>query len=419
MATRTGVPGGHAPPSTLAAQLVENISASTRSSRSDDNSELRRLSATIQEVESNPGLLKTPEDQLRHNHLLTYVFIRAVLGGIKLNDPFLDRKHLRNEVLQAISFLKLIIKETPAVLAYKTTEMPFEMRGEEPLWVWVFPKILRLLGHSRCLDFTVDIEAFFFELFDLLSLNDFLWGLVSSIATYLREIANVLLLRLRDLTTTTNEREESIQVTLPEDGTLELLVGRNAVHSIKQSSYTVSGTAVGLRQISSLLKILGHPLVSQQHAMLSDDFFSAHRPWLLDSLLSLRALQEGWQHAVPLGRVGVLQSTLSLLGGDFKGTKVIAKRKAYTLLALHCVDLIQNPAELTTSDELQAAAAQQIFCDALLRLSYAALRDRSVGRLAMAKIVLPAETIVSSFEGNFGIHTTWHSKLGVPVNVLC
>ncbi|KAM0333504.1 hypothetical protein ACHAQA_002167 [Verticillium albo-atrum] len=238
MTTRTGAPGAHAPPSTLAAQLVENISASTRSSRSDDNSELRKLSATIQEVESNPGLLKTPEDQLRHNHLLTYVFIRAVLGGIKLNDPFLDRKHLRNEVLQAISFLKLIIKETPAVLAYKTTETSFELRGDEPLWVWVFPKILRLLGHSRCLDLTADIEAFFYELFDLLAPEDSLWELVSSITTYLREVGNVLLLRLRESNSTTNERDESLQITLPEDGTLELLVGKNirSLQVLKETS---------------------------------------------------------------------------------------------------------------------------------------------------------------------------------------
>ncbi|PNH72660.1 hypothetical protein VD0001_g4888 [Verticillium dahliae] len=392
MATRTGVSGGHAPPSTLAAQLVENISASTKSSRSDDNSELRKLSATIQEVENNPGILKTSEDQLRHNHLLTYVFIRAVLGGIKLNDPFLDRKHLKSEVLQAISFLKLIIKETPAVLAYKTAEAPFEMRGDEPLWIWVFPKILRLLGHSRCLDLTADIETFFYELLDMLSSDNSLWCLVSSITVYLREIANALLLRLRDTNTIMNGRDESLQVTLPEDGTLELLVGRSTMHTIKQSTYTISGMAVGLRQASSLLKILGHPLVSQQHAMLPDDFFAAHRPWLADSLLSLRALQEGWQHTVPLGRSGVLQSTLNLLGGDFKGTKAIAKRKVYTILALHCADIVQNFSELTTSEGEQAAAAQQIFCCALLRLSHAALHDRSIGRLSMAKIVLPAES---------------------------
>ncbi|KAF3350149.1 hypothetical protein VdG2_01964 [Verticillium dahliae VDG2] len=392
MATRTGVSGGHAPPSTLAAQLVENISASTKSSRSDDNSELRKLSATIQEVENNPGILKTSEDQLRHNHLLTYVFIRAVLGGIKLNDPFLDRKHLKSEVLQAISFLKLIIKETPAVLAYKTAEAPFEMRGDEPLWIWVFPKILRLLGHSRCLDLTADIETFFYELLDMLSSDNSLWCLVSSITVYLREIANALLLRLRDTNTIMNGRDESLQVTLPEDGTLELLVGRSTMHTIKQSTYTISGMAVGLRQASSLLKILGHPLVSQQHAMLPDDFFAAHRPWLADSLLSLRALQEGWQHTVPLGRSGVLQSTLNLLAGDFKGTKAIAKRKVYTILALHCADIVQNFSELTTSEGEQAAAAQQIFCYALLRLSHAALHDRSIGRLSMAKIVLPAES---------------------------
>ncbi|KAJ4132971.1 serine/threonine-protein kinase M1 [Fusarium falciforme] len=71
------------PPSTLAAQLVENISASTKSSRSDENSELKGFFAIIQRVKDDPALLKTPEERVENNHMLLYVYARVVLDGIR------------------------------------------------------------------------------------------------------------------------------------------------------------------------------------------------------------------------------------------------------------------------------------------------------------------------------------------------
>lgn len=180
--------GAQPPPSTLAAQLVVNFSASSRSSRSDDNNELRRLSATIQAVEKNPDLLKTPEDQLRHNHLLTYVFIRAVLDNIRVEDPLLEPKKPQTEILKAINFLKLIVKETPHVLEYTQKNGEFELRGEEPLWIWLFPKFLRFLGHQRCLEASSDIEGLFRDLLTLLGSDGSLGDLSSAINCYFRQL---------------------------------------------------------------------------------------------------------------------------------------------------------------------------------------------------------------------------------------
>jgi serine/threonine-protein kinase ATR len=185
MALQTGATA-HPPPSTLAAQLV--FSASTRSSRSEDHNELRRLSATIQAVERDPNLLKTPQDQLDHNHLLTYVFIRAVLDGIRLEDPILDPNTIRNEVLKATNFLRLIVKETPHVLAYTSVKgEEYDLRGAEPLWIWLLPKLLRFLGHKRCLDVTDDIHGFFLDLLALLGPHGDLGDLSVAIVSYLRQ----------------------------------------------------------------------------------------------------------------------------------------------------------------------------------------------------------------------------------------
>ena len=188
MALRSGGGENIPPPSTLAAQLVNNFSASARSSRSDENNELRRLSATIQAVEKDPELLKSPEDQLKHNHLLTYVFIRAVLDNIRLEDPLIDPTVLRAEILKAINFLRLIVKETPSVLSYTQQYREFDARGEEPLWIWLFPKLLRFLGHPRCLEATHDIEEFFEDVLMLLGFEGALGDISSAIILYFRQI---------------------------------------------------------------------------------------------------------------------------------------------------------------------------------------------------------------------------------------
>ena len=175
-----------APPSTLAAQLVEDISPSTKSSRSDENAELKGHFATIQRVKDNPDLLKTPSERVEHNHMLIYVYCRAVLENIKLDDPFLDRAHARAEVLKTINFLRFTIKETPSVLNSHIVGEGFLFRGQEPLWTWLLPQLLRMLGHPHCLELQGSIEGFLQYLL-----------LVTTRGETLREVAPALGLYLR------------------------------------------------------------------------------------------------------------------------------------------------------------------------------------------------------------------------------
>lgn len=178
--------GNGPPPSTLAAQLVENISASTKSARSDENSELKGLFAVIQKVKDDPDLLKSQEDRLEHNHMLVYVYCRVVLDTIKLEDPFLDKSHVRAEAQKAINFLRFTINETPTVLNYRENNSSLLFRGEAPLWIWLLPQLLRLLGHSKCVDLEGSIEGFLQYLLLVTARNGQLWELTSQMSLYLR-----------------------------------------------------------------------------------------------------------------------------------------------------------------------------------------------------------------------------------------
>lgn len=195
MANASGARGfdaGHAnngpPPSTLAAQLVEDIAPSAKSSRSDENVELKGLFAQIQRIKDDPELLKTPEQRVEHNHMLIYVYSRAVLENIKLDDPFLDRANVRAEVLKAINFLRFTIKETPAVLDYRLENEQFLFRGQEPLWAWLLPQLLRMLGHAQCLDLQASIEGFLQYLILVVSRSEVLRSVAPLLGLYFRAI---------------------------------------------------------------------------------------------------------------------------------------------------------------------------------------------------------------------------------------
>ncbi|RYP81209.1 hypothetical protein DL769_002101 [Monosporascus sp. CRB-8-3] len=177
---------GQPPPSTLAAQLVENISASTRSSRPDETAELSKLIGIIERVKDEPDNLKTQEERVGHNHMLIYVYARVTPEGLKWDDPFADRVHLQSEALGAINFLKVAVAETPEVLLATSDPTRFLFRGKEPLWIWIFPKVLKMLGYNNSVDLAAAIESFFQTVFSVACRSTTLWPFIPQFLDYLK-----------------------------------------------------------------------------------------------------------------------------------------------------------------------------------------------------------------------------------------
>ncbi|RYP19412.1 hypothetical protein DL765_003385 [Monosporascus sp. GIB2] len=177
---------GQPPPSTLAAQLVENISASTRSSRPDETAELSKLIGIIERVKDEPDNLKTQEERVGHNHMLIYVYARVTLEGLKWDDPFADTVHLRSEALGAINFLRVAVAETPEVLLATSDPGRFLFRGKEPLWIWIFPKVLKMLGYNSSVDLAAAIEPFFETVFSVACRSTALWPFIPQFLDYLK-----------------------------------------------------------------------------------------------------------------------------------------------------------------------------------------------------------------------------------------
>jgi serine/threonine-protein kinase ATR len=149
---------------------------------------LKKFFGIIENIKNQPELLTTSEERIEHNHMLIYVYARVVLEGLKWDDPFADRVQLQADAQRAISFLKVTIKETPEVLLVSSPGAAFIFRGREPLWFWLLPKVLKMLGHCQCLNLTTAIESFFQDIFSLVCQNGCLWSLAPRLLLYFRGI---------------------------------------------------------------------------------------------------------------------------------------------------------------------------------------------------------------------------------------
>ena len=123
---------------------------------------------------------------VEHNHVLIYVYACVVLEGLKWDDPFANLNQLRADAEKAIGFLRVTIQETPTVLNFTTPHGTFLRRGSEPLWAWLFPKLLKMLGYPKCLALTSALQSFFvFVLVDA-SKSAGLWNICEPLYGYLQ-----------------------------------------------------------------------------------------------------------------------------------------------------------------------------------------------------------------------------------------
>ncbi|KAG7291844.1 hypothetical protein NEMBOFW57_001865 [Staphylotrichum longicolle] len=239
------------PPSTLAAQLVENISASAtaKSSRPDETTELKRLFATIERVKNDPACLRTHDERVEHNHLLVYVCGGVFLESLKLDDAFADRERLRADALRAVQFLRVTVRETPTVLRCVTDGRAFLRRGAEPLWVWILPRLLRMLGHRRCVGVAGEIEELCRDVLLLAAGDAGLWDVGRGLMAYFRASLGAILARFKS---TIPSPREPFEIKLPPESFLKSLptgTPRGCTFSLRDAEHAI-------RHAMSLLAII-------------------------------------------------------------------------------------------------------------------------------------------------------------------
>ncbi|KFA47821.1 hypothetical protein S40293_06413 [Stachybotrys chartarum IBT 40293] len=383
-----GPVNGGPPPSTLAAQLVENISVSSKSSRSDDNAELQRLFAIIKRVKDNPTLLKSASERIEHNHMLIYVYSRVVLENFKLDDPFLDLEHVRSEAVKAVHFLRFTIKETPSVLTYASDDHGLLFRGSEPLWVWLLPYLLKLLGHAQCLQLEGVIEVFLQYLFIVMSRNVALWEMASFFGLYLRSVLGDILQRLQDPLLLPSSKDTPVNMELPPAHTLERIMPQRTADLPQRTTYLITGASQALRQASSLARVLSYPFVSQEPALTCMVSLSENGPWLLDTWLRLREVQRRWDSTTSEAIVPMTATIVEIFKASSSQVveTVSLHRKACTLLVLLCSEMLSLLQDMVAQDA-DGDSARYTYCNAIMAITWSCLESRPIGRLAISKLV--------------------------------
>ncbi|KAI0096409.1 phosphatidylinositol 3 [Nemania sp. FL0031] len=327
------------PPSTLAAQLVENISTSARSSRPDETVELQRLFAAIERVKNNPDLLASYPDRVEHNHMLIYVYARVVLEGLKWDEPFANKSQLRTDATRAINFLRITVNETPEVLLFTTDSGAFLSRGPEPLWIWIFPKVLKLLGDGLCEDLATPIETFFRELYSTVSRSGSLWSQIPEFLAYLRDSFDVVQSYLADFPFPTNQ-DTTLTVQLPQDSFLESLGCGQLRPLQEQCTYTINRASYALRHASHLLTLLSIPLVDYRLSSNAPQSLHETTPWLLDAVVRMNLTHNRWPSLSPSYLPQLWHNTIKVTdtGKLLANTNPLIQEKAYTLLVQLCAD---------------------------------------------------------------------------------
>ncbi|KAL7620953.1 serine/threonine-protein kinase M1 [Parahypoxylon ruwenzoriense] len=394
------------PPSTLAAQLVENISTSARSSRPDETAELKRFFGIIEEVKNQPDLLKTPKERMEHNHMLIYVYTRVVLEGLKWDDPFADTAQLRADALRAVNFLKITIQETPEVLLATAEPASFLFRGGEPLWLWMLPKVLRMLGCDPCADLKDQIELFFRGIFLIASQTGALWPFLSQLLAYIKLNFNgmrLIALIRTGLKSPFTSRNLALRFQLPPDAFLESIAYGDLKLLQQHCTYAVLSASQALQHASCLVSIMLIPLVHPCPGFGIVSAFQEYIPWLFDAYLHLHETSTRWQHILPSFLPVLLRNALQLLEAFEAGSSldVCIQRKANALLILLCTELSNQSSGAFLADA-QNNPDYQLFCISLVKVAGICIHSKPASRLvssqlipALEKLTIGNETTVS------------------------
>jgi serine/threonine-protein kinase ATR len=176
------------PPSTMAAQLISGISTTKQPSFPAEHGYLQAIMAEVSTMENNPSKPQDMDVQLDHKHKLIYVLARALLEKLGGKDPFLDVEQAVSQAAEALDVFTATIKELPEVLEYALPPgTTLRARGSAPLWVWLFPRVLTLLGQVDCEVLTDRIRKMFLVTFQAVSRSPKLWNLSTLLFLYLKE----------------------------------------------------------------------------------------------------------------------------------------------------------------------------------------------------------------------------------------
>jgi serine/threonine-protein kinase ATR len=357
--------GHDVPPSTLAANLVNNLSSTRRQTKTQDQEEFRKLLLEFSETSNGAGTNLNAQETLEHHHKLICVVTKAVLEPLAAENPFANWELQIQQASEGLEILIITIKSTPDVLAHVArSESLLRMVTQLPLWLWLFPRLLTLCARSKCENLQQNLKETFRSIFNSVMPSLSLWPLKNSLFCYLRRCTDgmnppqrcnsstpltfhpEILHQLQEKTIIQHGRGSSICITLPPvtldedillEGTSDLLTAGY--------TYTLSVASDAIHHVSFILQILVN---IYSLARVSYDAFPAlkgYLAWTVDTISTFREILRAFasEHEIVELSTVVNSNLLILARSSSKNDFVPIKRKIYQILATSCAELLQVP----------------------------------------------------------------------------
>lgn len=134
------------PTSTLAAQIVDRISITSRQPYSGGESFEQLLLEILGSDENSLHGNSTIETNVHVNCRLIYVVTRAGLEVLLTEDPFSNWGNLLSQASSSLAVIGLTIQRTPDALYL---EYPDDNAKGIPLFLWLLPRIIALVGVQK------------------------------------------------------------------------------------------------------------------------------------------------------------------------------------------------------------------------------------------------------------------------------
>lgn len=422
------------PPSTLAANLVNNLSARRNSVTAEVPEDFQRLLLEVAETGEAEYGEENLDVKLQHHHKLIYVVAKAVLEPLTQDNPFANTGHQIQQASEAIDILIATIKETPEVLLHVSSAQDcFRVGSPIPLWIWLIPKLLTLLGREGCDALKDKIQEFIHVSITSASRSVRLWGLNVSIFSYLRHcvdgmschsfcffaslvIADTLvgiLDLLQESKAASYSQSSPLYVTLPPVKIDEhiALSWISDLHT-NECTYVLNGWPSIKKHTLLLLSLLleACTVVGSSHD--STPAFGVYLIWILESILLLNRAGKFWAlgqanlEYIP-DTVILIRTLLSFLSCQRNLLNATARCKSYRVLAVLCIEILEHPGAV--SDLL----VQSLFSDALEELMLFTENDDFVYKAVHLRI-LPSLAEFANLANATGSFNN-ESQVGIPL----
>ncbi|KAF2115782.1 hypothetical protein BDV96DRAFT_599348 [Lophiotrema nucula] len=293
-------PNGHnPPPSTIAAQIVNNASNVKAQQQGDLKVAFPDL---LKEYLKYLNESSRDESDPQLNAQVIAVIAEAGLGPLLHDNPFAPGS-THEQGVDSLLAIKLTIKRRPPLLLSSKDEEP-EGSLQPPLFIWLVPKLLGLLGHSNLDAIQQDVRDLLGTCLSVLGTQPALWQYTSSAVSLCRSCID-------DLMTSLGADEDSAPVigpfktTLPSSGSISDFWPESQQHvALPQSlQRTVSSRQQAfLASFHLLLVILDYSEPSDRKVSLPVSG-ADHLPWVLENCLSLYHGFRQWSSRFARGKL--------------------------------------------------------------------------------------------------------------------